>query len=336
MLTDEQLKIRMQGTGGSEIGAVAGLNPFMSPLHVYLSKVGEAPPFAGNEHTRRGDAKEAPIADWWANVVHATDVTSPGTLLSSRYPYVLSTPDRTAKLQGEPLACQVKAPTHKAKVNFGEPMTDQVPGYILAQCHWDMHAAVVERCHVAVEFGEEGVLTVTRSIYTVGFDPEFFGLLLEANSRLWVDHILKRVPPPADAPDGELLKYLHPRDNGAKLNFDAAPDLVEVVEALRRVRPQFRALEERHDALVNRVKQIMGDASHLETPYGGITWKSNRAGQVTDWKAVASEFRNLVALHATANPELRRLLSELDAVEKENTQTKPGARPFLVKLKEAA
>lgn len=336
MLSDEQLKLRMQGTGGSEIGAVAGLSPFASPLSVYLVKRGEVEPFAGNEHTRRGDRREPLIANWWAEEVGATDVTSPGTIISTRYKYVLSTPDRKGRVNGEPRACQVKAPTDRQRYKFGEPGTDAVQAFILAQCHWDMHAADTEKCDVAVEFSEEGVPAVYRAVYPIVFDPEFFGLLVEANNKFWVDHVLKGVPPPADDTDTELLKRTLPKDDGGKLNLSGVPDLVETVEALRLVRPQFRELEERHDALCNRIKQIMGAASHLETPWGGISWKSNKPSQATDWKSVAQEFRNLVALHAATNPELKRLVAELDTIEKENTKEKPGARPFVVRLKEAA
>lgn len=329
MLTDEQLKLRKSGTGGSDIGAVAGLSPFRSPLSVYLDKTGQAPPLEENAQMRRGRLLEPAIANWWAEEVGAQEVTDPGTMLSPTHKRILATPDRLALVKGERLVGEIKSPGPYVR-GFGEPGTDAVPAHILAQCHWEMHVANVERAHVAA------LLNGELGVFPIVFDPEFFGLLVDANNRFWTDYVEKGVPPPADNCDSELLKHLHPKDSGAKLSLSELPGLTEVIEALRTVRPQFKELEERHEALVNRVKQAMGQASHLETPFGPISWKANKASQATDWKAVAGEFRNLVALHAASNPELKRLVSELDTIEKDNTKERPGARPFVVRLKEAA
>ncbi len=329
MLTDEQKKLRMQGTGGSELGAAAGLNPFMSPLHVYLEKTGQAPAFDGNEDTDRGDFFEDGTAKWWAKKTGATDLTEPGTLLSQRHKYLLSTPDRKAKLEGEPLVAQIKVPRLYAR-GWGESGTDAVPAYVLAQIHSDMHVAETELGHVVRFHGDE------LHIHPVGFDTEFFGLLVEANNRLWVDHILKRVPPEAGHQDADVLKHLHPKDTEPKLSLsELSGDVVEVVEAFRRVKGQFEEVKERHDGLVNRLKQIIGNRAGLETPFGAISYRNNKSSIAVDWQAVVQEFRNYIQLGSSQRPELRGLLMELEAIEGNHTKEKPGARPFIARLRAA-
>lgn len=329
-LSDEQQRIRMQGTGGSELGAVAGLNPHMSPLQVCLTKWGEAPPFEGNDDTDRGEFFEDGTAKWWAKKTGATDLTEPGTILSPSHKYLLSTPDRKAKLKCYPVVAQVKVPRRFAK-GWGEPGSDRVPPSVLAQIHDDMHVAGTDLGHV-VRFADDEL-----HIYPVRFDPEFWGLLVEANNRLWVDHILKRVPPPAGYQDTETLKYLLPSSRAPKLQLaDLPPETTQLVDTFRAVRAQFKAAEELHDALINRLKQVMGTAEGLETPWGRIDWKQNKSGKQVDWQASFIAMQQAVNLFCSNKPELLPLRETLQEIEASNTKDKPGARPFVVRFKEAA
>src|SRR3954471_5849993 len=122
-LTEEQLRLRMQGVGGSEIGAVAGLSPFATPLDVYATKVGERPPLEENHHMRRGRILEPAIAAWWAEETGAEQMREPGTLKSSTHPLVIATPDRAALIQGELAGCEIKAPGQYAR-GWGAAGTD--------------------------------------------------------------------------------------------------------------------------------------------------------------------------------------------------------------------
>ena len=55
MLTQEQQARRLSGLGASEVPAVLGLDPYRSPLDVYLEKTGVLPPFEGNNFTEWGN-----------------------------------------------------------------------------------------------------------------------------------------------------------------------------------------------------------------------------------------------------------------------------------------
>jgi len=50
----EWLKWRKKGIGGSDAAAIAGLNPWKSPIAVYLDKIGETEPIEDNERMRIG------------------------------------------------------------------------------------------------------------------------------------------------------------------------------------------------------------------------------------------------------------------------------------------
>ena len=48
---DEWLQIRRQYIGGSDAGAVMGMNPYSSPTAVWAEKTGRTEPFSGNLKT---------------------------------------------------------------------------------------------------------------------------------------------------------------------------------------------------------------------------------------------------------------------------------------------
>ena len=51
---EEWLQIRKQYIGGSDAGAIMGMNPYASPFSVWAEKTGNAEPFAGNLKTKIG------------------------------------------------------------------------------------------------------------------------------------------------------------------------------------------------------------------------------------------------------------------------------------------
>lgn len=334
-LTDEQQKIRAQGVCGSEIGAVAGLSPYSSPLQVataklHLRKTGKAVNQDDNKHMRRGRLFEPVIAGVWVEETGATDVREPGTLVHPVTPLVIATPDREAKVGGGRLAVEVKAPGRFAK-GWGNPGTDDVPRYILAQAHWEMAVLDVDRCDVAAWIDDD------LAIYPVTFNPEFYGLLVETAQRFWTDFILKDTLPPASYQDSGAINTLYPTHKAPKLQLSALPpEVAQMVDSLRNARAQFDAAEQQHDALVNRLKQVMGTAEGLETPFGKIDWKQSKGSKAVDWQSAFAQMQQTVNLHCSNRPELLPLREALAEIQESNTRDKPGARPFVVRFKEAA
>lgn len=330
MLTEEQLELRSHGIGGSEIGAVAELSPFDSPLSVWLRKTRRVPPPEENHHMKRGRHLEPGIAAWWAEEVGATNVREPGTLVHPKHPVVIATPDRLAELSAQQIVAEIKAPGFFAR-GWGAPGTDEIPHHIRAQTHWEMAVSGVKLCHVAA------VLDGDVAIYPIHWNGTYFGNLLEVAERFWRDHVVADVAPAAGPSDDDSLRGMYPTHKTDRLNFTRLPrGAAEVLEAFREVRGEYKSVEERHDALANRVRQIIGDAEGMETPWGRIDWKQSKGSASTDWKAVVAEFRGIVSLNASV-PEYaaqRALLAELDAAIQKHTIQRAGNRPFVVRFKE--
>ena len=62
MEREEWLRQRKNGIGGSDAGAVCGLNPYVSPVQVYLDKISDKISDYDNEAMRQGRDLEEYVA----------------------------------------------------------------------------------------------------------------------------------------------------------------------------------------------------------------------------------------------------------------------------------
>ena len=62
MERNDWLEWRKNGIGGSDVGAIAGANPWKSPISVYLEKIGEAPKAEENERMYWGNVLKNIVA----------------------------------------------------------------------------------------------------------------------------------------------------------------------------------------------------------------------------------------------------------------------------------
>ena len=60
---EEWLALRKNGIGGSDAGAISGLNPYVSPMHVYLEKTSDYCEDDDNEAMRQGRDLENYVAE---------------------------------------------------------------------------------------------------------------------------------------------------------------------------------------------------------------------------------------------------------------------------------
>ena len=86
---------RSKTIGASEIGAILGVNPYMTPADVWMVKTLRKPEFAGNEATERGLILEPAIAIWFAKQSKYKIDASQVRQFASRY--CSATPDFTYK-----------------------------------------------------------------------------------------------------------------------------------------------------------------------------------------------------------------------------------------------
>lgn len=154
-LSPEQQEIRKKGVGGSEMGAILGLSPFVTFDQVLAQKRGEAEPFVGNRYTKAGDLLEDDTAELYRRQVPMVAMATHGaTIVHSEAPMVC-TPDRIVVdlITWGVWGWEGKSTSYTQRSKWGETGSLKVPRHYAVQVHHYMAVTGLTRWDMAVLIG---------------------------------------------------------------------------------------------------------------------------------------------------------------------------------------
>lgn len=284
-LTDEQKELRRKGIGGSEIAAVAGINPWSSPVDVWERKVGQVEEEVDNYQVERGTFLEEGLARWLEHRA-GYEVRQVGTLRHSEHPLVIATPDGAAygwKDENNLLAAvEIKSPGFHTAKDWEDPVTcpDGIPHYYIPQVTWECAVLGANRCDVAALIGGD------LKVYTVPFNPKLFDVLVQKAEQFWV-YVEKQEPPPVDGSDSssQWLKRRFPQHNDKPL-LASNGEIEEYIHSLKMVTAKIKEFEAEKKLAENHIKEYVGDAPGIQGPWGKILWKNNKDRESYDTKSL--------------------------------------------------
>ncbi len=320
---------RLSGLGGSDLGAILGLNPWRTPYQVYLEKIGEAPPFAGNLQTRFGTYAEEFVAREYCQQTGRQVQRFNAMLRHPEVPLIghvdrLVVPDgaKKASHMGEirtDLGLEAKTASAFATgrgSDWGESGTDQCPEAYLVQAASYMALTGCPRWDVAVLFGNQEF-----RIYHLKRDEELEAMILDEAARFWTDHILARVPP--DPTSEAEARQRWPRHiEGLYLEADDA--MLSLLQQLADCKRRGKELDQEEQGIKDRLLPLLADADSVWRGDATMaTYRANKDSQRTDWQAVANflrplvddgAFENILASYTTTTPGARvlRLAKDLE------------------------
>lgn len=221
---EQWLKLRRLGIGGSDIGALCGLNPFKSPIDVYLDKTGLAPDLPQNERMKWGQILEEPVAGEFAKRANRTVMRINAVLQHPEHPIALANldryitrakPDTTSPypFPADPGILEVKT-TGWAKAWAN----GQYPEFYWAQVMWYMGISNLRWTSFATLISGQDLLIPDQHIE---FDQDAFEKMLTIAERFWRDHVEKHVPPPPSQSDSDLdaVKALYPNKTATTITL---------------------------------------------------------------------------------------------------------------------
>ena len=298
-LTAEQLQAHQEGLGSSEAGAALGLNPWKSPLALYLEKVGEVVPddLTDNAAVHFGNVLEDTIAQEYMRRSGCRVRRRNQTFHHSEHPFMVAHPDRT--IDGEKTILECKTAGAWAQNDWGPDGSDQVPDQYVVQVHHQMICMDYPQAVLAVLIGGRDFRT-----YRFERDFEMDRLIIDGECSFWYDHVQKHVPPePSTVED---LSYL--RDAGTSITADS--DIQALAQALKTVRGELKDLEDQKKSLEVSIKKFMGENSTLLDANGLplATWKQAKDSQRFDAKALQKDNPELYAQYLKTTAGSRRLL----------------------------
>jgi len=303
---------RTKYLGGSDIGAILGLSPYKTSLDVWLEKTGKHNHQVDNLPIRFGTFAESFVASEYARATGATLIEYPSAISHPQYSYLQGHIDRfitsdSAELFREDGTCtasyllECKTANPFTQSQWGEAGSDEVPMSYLAQCHWYLCMTQIERCDLAVLFGNSDF-----RIYHITRDRELEPTLLEAALTFWQNHVLADIPPDAKTM-GDYQKLFTKEVPGKKLEAtEQTRLLIETAKELNTaIDTKAQELEQIKKLLMEQIQEAQ------ELTYQGkilATWKRPKASFRFDSKRFESEHPDLFPLYQTPIQNSRRLV----------------------------
>jgi putative phage-type endonuclease len=310
MSRDEWLKVRKQGIGASDSSAAVGLNPYQSPLELWMIKTGRdtaMPKVDPND-------EESPM--YWGNILEpivAEHYTRRTGNKVRRIRSVLQHPDKDkawmlANLDYTVVGnADVQILECKTAGEYGSRLwRDGVPQYIECQVQHQLAVTGKAAADVCVLLCGQKI-----EIYRIERDDELIARLIELERQFW-HYVETDTPPLADGSDSaaKALSYLYPHDNGNELDLSTDTVFSTKFDELVGVRSEIDLLQQYEDLLKQSIQEKMGDASKATFANGMVSWKRSKDGISLDTAALL-----------TAQPELLQ----------QYPQTRAGSRRFLVR-----
>lgn len=324
---------RKKGIGGTDMAVILGLSPYKTPLALWMDKTGRAEDQHAPDAEERmywGSALEDTVARRYAELkgvriqrvneplVHANGIVRGNIDRAIVNPAISGNVRiRDGRLTTDRIL-EVKTAHAMARnsADWGPAGSDEVPQHYWIQVQTYLGLAQCESADLAVLFGGQKMDT-----YTIAADRELFADLLTEAEAWWRRHIVADVPPDPRCEDDARRLW---KSHVAGREKIVAVDVADAVKTLSAIKGSIGTLEDQAQALRDRILPAFGDAEAIS--YMGrklATWKANRAGSKTDWRAVAESLADQVS------PEIFALIRD------ENTTTTEGARVLRLNTKES-
>ena len=252
---------RQKGIGGSDAGTAVGVNPYKSPYILYLEKIGAREPedISNKPAVKRGVRLEPEIMKWVKEDLNITLRKDKNTHISKEYPYLFCHNDGT--VVGSHRIAEIKAPSIHMREKWGEPGTDSIPPYYLAQ---GVHA-------LAIQPEMEGV------DYFAYFDPDILHFKLErkkslidaylAKVEMFWNYVLNELPPPPQDENDLIYKYF--KKNGKFKS--ATPDIEKRIANLIKIKAEKKALDAEEKEEKFQIKDYIEHFDGIDSSLGKVT-----------------------------------------------------------------
>lgn len=186
---EEWLRMRKTGIGGSDAGAICGLNPYASPMSVYLDKTSDDVSDEDNEAMRQGRDLEDYVARRFMEESGLKVRRSNMMYRNKEHPFMLADVDRLVVGQDTGLECKTASAYNADKWKDGE-----IPAHYMIQCLHYMAVTGKREWYIAVVILGQGF-----KYAKITWDEGMIQNLIAIETDFWNSHIVPGIMP---APDG--------------------------------------------------------------------------------------------------------------------------------------
>ncbi|MCR5542860.1 MAG: YqaJ viral recombinase family protein [Eubacterium sp.] len=258
--------LRRTGIGGSDAGAVMGVNKYKSPINVYLDKTSD-----GEVETKTSEAiilgrdMEEYCAQRFYSATGLKPRKSHYMYRSKEYPWMIANIDRMITGDDDAfLECKTTSP-----YNADAWADGKVPESYVIQCMHYMKVLDKHKCYIAcLILGEDFVYR------ELTWDDELISSIVAKEKEFWENYVLKKVMPPCDGTKAydEVLGEYYPRAEPGSVvtlkGFD------ESLSRRAKLQEEIDILEKEKNQIDQTIKLALGDSQYGLTDNYKISWSS--------------------------------------------------------------
>ena len=276
---EEWLEERKKSLGGSDIGAILGMNEYSSPYKVWAEKTGKLPAFEGNEWTRLGHDLEGYVAERFTEKSGLKVVCDKATWRNSKYPHLHANIDRRVVGMKAGVECKLTSELNAKRYKDGE-----FPDRFYAQCCEYLCVTGYERWYLAVLIYGKGlkIYQLTRIPWdttpewcesSVYVDDTELETLAKVSADFWNNYVLTNTPPMADGTKStsDTITAIYPESNGTEVSLMAYENDLKQYATFCSL---IKDVEKQRDEVANRIKVFMGEASRGVGSKYKVSWSS--------------------------------------------------------------
>lgn len=267
----EWLKYRKQGIGGSDAGAVCGLNPYRTAMQVYQDKISDEIEEIDNEAMRQGREFEDYVARRFTEATGKKVRRANAMFYHEKYPFMLADVDRMVVGENAGLECKTASPYMTEQWENGKiPLSYQI------QCLHYMAVCNADVWYIAVLiYGRE------FKYYKIERDEEMIEDLIRIEENFWQNHVLKGQMP---SPDGSKLADSVIAEYYKQTISETIP-LTGFNEKIKR-RQELSEIIGRMDTEKRQIEQelklYLGEAENAENEQYRVSWKAVQSNRLDE------------------------------------------------------
>ena len=280
MTRKEWLLERRKSVGGSEVGAILGLNQWASPYSVWANKTGRVPDAVPNEAMRQGTDLEEYVAKRFSEKSGLKVERDNAIIRNSDVPHLHANIDRRIVGMRAGLECKTASALSASRFSGGN-----FPESYYAQCVAYMAVTGYHTFYLAVlVLGKEfKIFRMTRnqeaelpewcesSVYVSDGELQ---AVRDAVTEFW-RYVEQNVEPPIDGLEAttDALEAVYAESAGGSV------DLWDVDDNMRkylRLKEKIKELKDEQNACANTIKHRLGEATHGSGQHYMATWSPQK------------------------------------------------------------
>ena len=263
---DQWLENRKSGIGGSDAGAIMGVNPYRGAYSVWADKLGKTNPVEDNEALRQGRDFEDYVARRFAEKTGLRVRREYGMLRSDVWPWMVANIDRRIIGEHAGLECKTSRDVHMKRYKNGD-----FPLEYYCQCLHYLAVTGWDKWYLAVLVYGTDLLTFEIKREDVEDD---IGALIKAEDSFWHEYVMPERQPLPDGLEsttkalGAVWAYSDPESA-----IDADDETDALLSRLCGLKRERKTLDDQISEAENMVKARMQEAEVLRGSDATATWK---------------------------------------------------------------